>query len=32
MIVHTGGYSKRLLHASATGKVFMALPLGTHLP
>lgn len=29
--VHAGGWSQRLPHASALGKIFMALPLGDHV-
>ena len=29
LIIHTGGFSKRLPHVSAGGKVFAALPIGT---
>jgi len=28
LVIHAGGYSKRLPHVSAVGKIFTALPLG----
>ncbi|KAM9324663.1 fucose-1-phosphate guanylyltransferase [Gastrophryne carolinensis] len=28
MLIHAGGYSQRLPHASALGKIFMAIPFG----
>ena len=31
MVIHTGGYSKRLLHVSAVGKIFATMPVGKHM-
>ncbi|XP_060788667.1 fucose-1-phosphate guanylyltransferase [Neoarius graeffei] len=31
LLIHAGGWSQRLPHASALGKIFMALPLGDHV-
>lgn len=31
LLIHAGGYSKRLPHVSATGKIFTSLPIGIFL-
>ena len=30
MLVHAGGFSQRLPHLSAVGKIFLTLPCGEH--